>query len=139
MKLATNGNILYSSYFGGNGLDTGYGIAVDSTEGDVADATTCTNFRYVTEPRTTWDTFVIKLSLTGWPLYTAAALVAQAEDIPGAIAINPNTHFAYVTGYTSSTDFPRINDHNYWHQVNSMGFTMRSIFELDASGNRDPN
>ena len=134
MKLAPNGNILYSSYFGGNGLDTGYGIAVDSTGVYVAGATTSTNFRYVTEPRTTWDTFVIKLSLTGWPLYTAV-VGGSAEDIPGAIAINPNTHFAYVTGHTSSTDFPRINDHNYWHQSQFNGIYDAFIFELDASGN----
>ncbi len=112
-KLNPSGSALvYSTYLGGNQLDQGNAIAVDSS-GDVfvAGSTASGDF-----PATTgaWqaafaggqtDAYVAKISPAGDALTYATYLGGTGNDIANGIALDASGD-AYVAGSTSSTDFP---------------------------------
>ena len=109
-KLSPAGNsLVFSTYLGGNGSDTGNGIAVDSG-GNVylAGDTTSTNFpasTMQTTNRGSQDGFVSKLSADGARLLYSTYLGGSSDDHAAAIALD-SSGSAYVTGSTHSTDFP---------------------------------
>jgi hypothetical protein len=111
---------VYSTYLGGSGIDTGNSIAVDST-GDayVIGETGSTNFP--TTPgafQTTCnggnncsthdDAFVTKINPTGSALVYSTYLGGSGTDTGNSIAVDSSGN-AYVTGSTTSTDFPTMN------------------------------
>jgi len=109
---ATGSGLVYSTYLGGNGYDEAYGIAVDNSgSAYVAGTTGSTNFP--TTPgafQTTYaNTFIIKLNATGSGLVYSTYLGGNGYNYGGSygygIALD-NSGSAYVTGYTSSTNFP---------------------------------
>lgn len=111
-KLAADGgNLIYSTFLGGSTLDYGSGIAVDSD-----------GYAYVTGPtqsanfpttlgafQTTFngitDSFITKLSIDGGSLVYSTFLGGSGADSAESIAVDA-TGRAYVTGATSSNDFP---------------------------------
>jgi len=111
--------LLYSTYLGGLGWDTGYGIAVDGS-GD-AYVTGHTNSPYFPTTPGAYDTtcgtdglcngdfdaFVVKLNPTGTGLLYATYIGGSGTDafFGGKIAVDASGN-AYVTGHTNSTDFP---------------------------------
>jgi len=100
----------YSTYLGGSGDDEGYGIAFDSS-GDayVTGQTASQNFPGTSGGFTgTAQVFVTKIAATGSTLVYSTYVGGNGNpgDIGNAIAVNPTSGFAYVTGVTSSTDFP---------------------------------
>jgi hypothetical protein len=105
--------LVYSTYLGGNGLDSGNGIAVDS-EGYayVTGATNSNNFP--TTPgafQTTAnpsDAFVVKLNPTGSALVYSTRLGGTFGAAGASIAIDSAGN-AYVAGDTPSSDFPIVN------------------------------
>ncbi len=111
---ATGKNSLgYSTLLGGNGFDTGAGIAVNSA-GDayVTGSTTSSNFPFTTGAYATTtgggsDAFVTELDATGVISYSTY-LGGGGDDHGQAIAID-SAGDAYVTGSTGSTDFPQVN------------------------------
>jgi len=104
--------LVYSTYLGGNDLDYGHGIAVDSDQDAyVTGWTESTNF-----PNTTgafqrtygWgssDAFVTKLNPAGSALVYSTYLGGIGGDCGYGIAVDSNQH-AYVTGDTDSLNFP---------------------------------
>jgi len=105
-------SLVYSTLLGGNGFDTGTGIAVNSA-GDayVTGSTDSTNFPYTTGAyaianKGGSDAFVTELDATGVISYSTY-LGGGGDDHGQAIAVN-SVGNAYVTGYTSSTDFPQV-------------------------------
>lgn len=106
--------VLYSSYLGGSGNDTGYGIAVDRS-GDmfIAGSTSSLNFPVsATAYRTTYsggsfDAFVIALTPSGSSLLYSTFLGGSNEDQAYAIALDAQGD-AYVAGETLSANFPNI-------------------------------
>ncbi len=113
-KFSPAGNTLaYSTFLGGSGKDLGYGIAVDSSgSAYVTGETLSTNFPTVnafqgSKGETDPDAFVTKLSLSGNTLTVAYStyLGGIDWDIGRGIAVD-STGNAYVTGDTSSIDFP---------------------------------
>jgi len=112
----------YSTYLGGSGNDSGFGIAVDSAvNAYVTGATNSPNFPTMNPvtaacPPTcgsglNMDAFVTKLnpSLTGAAsLVYSTYLGGSGNDSGNAIAVDSG-HNAYVTGGTSSSDFPTVN------------------------------
>ncbi len=112
-KLTPTGNALvYSTYLGGSGRDWGTGIAVDGAgSAYVTGITTSTNFPtrspYQAAFRgATFDTFVMKLAPAGNALTYSTYLGGSTDDnVSSGIAVD-GAGSAYVTGYTSSTDFP---------------------------------
>lgn len=112
-KLGPRGtNLIYSTYLGGDGVDTGFGIAVDPSGcAYVTGYTESTNFptANVSGDFTNYggnrDAFVSKFSPAGTNLVYSMYLGGTNLDVGNDIAADVAGH-AYVTGYTSSTNFP---------------------------------
>jgi len=107
------GSLTYSTLLGGNGFDTGSGIAVNSA-GDayVTGSTSSSNFPFTAGAHATTngggtDAFVAKLN-TGGTIAYSSYLGGGGDDHGQAIAVN-GAGDAYVTGSTTSTNFPQVN------------------------------
>jgi hypothetical protein len=104
-------SLAYSTYLGGNGDDFGYSVAVDSSfNAYVAGSTASTNFpttpgALATSPPGSLNAFVAKLSADGSSLvYSTYLGGSQTQEALGIAVDSGNA--AYVTGYTSSSNFP---------------------------------
>lgn len=135
---AAGSALLYSTYFGGNSCNIGYGIAVDAAQNAyVTGETQATNFPVTpgafdstcgtdgacnpVNNQPISDIFVAKVDTTlngAASLKYATYLGGSGEERfiynggPGGIAIDPAAKFIYVTGTTASVnpaDFPVTN------------------------------
>ncbi len=112
IKLNPSGSTLvYSTYLGGNGSETGNSIAVDGSGnayivGDTGSTTfpTMAPFQGSNSGGVS-DAFVTKLNSSGSALVYSTYLGGSIEDQAADIAIDASGN-AYVTGLTTSTDFP---------------------------------
>jgi hypothetical protein len=109
---ATGNGLLYATFVGGVYEDRGKSIAVDS-EGNayVTGFTTSPDFPTVNpidESQEGGDAFVLKLSSDGSSLVYSTLLGGSGKDYPFALALG-STNDVYVTGGTSSTDFPTVS------------------------------
>ena len=108
----TGNNLAYSSFLGGNGSDVGNGIAVDAGgNGYITGDTTSTTFPVNSFEKTYQggqDAFVAKVNAAGSALTYCTYLGGGSIDHGAAIAVD-STGAAFVTGGTSSTDFPVVN------------------------------
>lgn len=115
VKLNSTGTALvYSTYLGGTDNDVGNSIAVDSS-GNVylVGQTSSADFpisagAFQTTPGGNGDAFVTELSNDGTALVYSTLLGGSASDQGTGIA-EDGAGAAYVTGTTSSTDFPTAN------------------------------
>ncbi len=131
---ATGSALVYSTYLGGSGNDTGYGIAVDSSgNAYVTGYTTSPDFPTVNPLQATLiegsDAFVAKLNTTGSALVYSTYLGGSPFDTGYGIAADSSGN-AYVTGQTYSTDFPTVNPLQATLQGNSNAF----VTKLNAVG-----
>jgi hypothetical protein len=104
--------LAYSTYLGGNSIDYGLGIAVDSSgSAYITGYTYSTDFPtlnpYQLDPPLA-DVFVTKLSSSGNDLVYSTYIGGGNSDFGYAIAID-GSGSAYVTGETNSSDFPIQN------------------------------
>ena len=116
-KLNSNGTaIVYSTYFGGSGVDYGAAIAVDAAgSAYVAGSTTSTNlplrnaYQSVSGGFGKRDAFLVKLGPFGTNLLYSSYLGGTNHDDAMGLAVDNNGQ-AYVTGSTiSGGTFPRKN------------------------------
>ena len=114
-KLSATGNsLIYSTYLGGGDFDEGYGIAVDgSGNAYVTGWTASTNLPTLSPYQATlqggsMDAFVTKLSADGDILIYSTYLGGGGGDEGYGIAVDGSGN-AYVTGWTTSTNFPTLN------------------------------
>ena len=132
-KLAVAGNSLaYSTYLAGTGSDVGQGIAVDgSGQAYVTGMTYSIDFplqsAFQTD-QTGQDAFVTKFNAAGNGLIYSTYLGGNGGDYGYGITVD-NDGAAYVTGVTSSTDFP-TQDPVQTAQGNSDAF----VTKLNQSG-----
>ena len=103
------GSLVYSTYLGGSGHDVGSGIALDAS-GNVylAGTTISSNFPTTAgafQPTGVSDAFVAKLNAAGSVLLYSTYLGGSGSDQGNDIAID-GAGTAYVTGRTTSLDFP---------------------------------
>ncbi len=110
LKLAPSGSKLYSSFFGGGGVDEARGIAVDVQgnafiTGNTGSLDFPTKGAIQTKMAGSGDAFVAKLNPAGSSLLYSTYLGGTAGDTASAIAIDAGGN-AYVVGSTFSTDFP---------------------------------
>lgn len=116
-KLSPAGSTLvYSTYLGGSGDDGGSGIAVDAGgNAYVTGVTGSTDFPTANPAQPalagsggTADAFVTKLNATGSGLVYSTYLGGSQSEIGFGIAVDASGN-AYVTGFTTSIDFPTVN------------------------------
>jgi hypothetical protein len=110
-KLTATGALAYSTYLGGSGFDGGGGIAVDgSGQAYVTGGTASGNFPTLHASQPAFggehDAFVTKLTATGALAYSTY-LGGSGVDGGGDIAVDGSGQ-AYVTGLTTSGDFPTV-------------------------------
>ena len=115
-KIAADGSsLIYSTYVGGSGAESGNGIAVDSA-GDafVAGGTQSlsdfptTGGAFQTAPKTgnTGSAFLFELSPDGTKLTYSTYLGGSGDDVALGLSLDSAGKNAYLTGVTSSIDFP---------------------------------
>ncbi len=126
--------LVYSTYLGGSGADTGIGIAVDDSRNMyVTGQTSSTNFPLMNAFQATFggatDAFITKFDETGTTLIYSTYLGGTANDGGAAIAVDGAGN-AYITGNTSSSNFPVLNA----FQPALAGVEDAFVAKLDASG-----
>src|SRR5207302_7201654 len=137
-KLEPSGaSLVYSTYLGGTGDDWGQGIAVDgSGSAYMTGYTSSPNFPTASAFQSTHgagtnNVFVAELDPSGASLVYSTYLRGSGEDQGNGIAVDGSGN-AYVTGSTTSSDFPTTAGA---YQTTSPG-TGSHVFmtELDPSG-----
>ena len=108
----TGSALVYSTYLGGSQDDSGSAIAVDqSGNAYVTGYTTSTNFRTVKPLQATnaglSDAFAVKINPSGSGFAYATYLGGSGDDHGNGIAQHAGN--AFVTGQTSSSNFPTMN------------------------------
>jgi Beta-propeller repeat len=113
----TGSALVFSTYLGGSGNDQGLGIAVDSAgnvylKGDTGSSNFPTASPFQAALGGGTDIFVTKLNPTGSALVYSSYLGGSGTDVGhglvSAIALDSSGN-VYVTGDTSSTNFPTVN------------------------------
>jgi hypothetical protein len=112
-KLSSSGTLIYSTFLGGSVIDEGYGIAVDpSGNAYVAGLTASANFPVLNAYDAGYngqnDVFVTKLSPSGPSLLFSTFMGGSGNEQASGIALD-GLHDIYLTGFTNSTNFPRLN------------------------------
>ncbi|HEV8593937.1 MAG TPA: SBBP repeat-containing protein [Thermoplasmata archaeon] len=100
--------LLYATFLGGDGTDVGFGIAVAGGSAVVTGQTDSPNFPILggfDSGLNQSDGFVAKLGPDGDVLLYATFLGGALADFGRAVAVDGAGN-AYVTGFTSSADFP---------------------------------
>jgi hypothetical protein len=113
-KLSPDGSeFIYSTFLGGNNVEAGFGIAVDS-QGNayVTGITFSADFPVVNALQPTYagrgDVFVVKLTADGSVLVFSTFLGGSDSETGHSLAVDTDGN-VYVTGVTSSLDFPIAN------------------------------
>jgi hypothetical protein len=132
---ATGTGLIYATYLGGSGFDQLTGIAADSAgNGYVTGQTNSTDFPTANPLQATlkgsYNAFVTKLNPSGTALVYSTYLGGSGNDVGNAIAVDSFGE-AYVSGNTSSTDFPTANP---VQASNAGGGNDAFVSKLDASG-----
>ncbi len=121
--------LTYSTYVGGSSWDEGVGFALDSSGNTyVAGWTTSGNFPVTSAAYqstlaggpTFGDVFIYKMNPTGTALVYSTYIGGSNDDLGWGVAVDSSGN-AYITGYTSSADFP----------------TTPGAFKTNFSGTRD--
>lgn len=147
---AGNASLIYSTYLGGSSFDGGFGIAIDKSDNAYITGYTWSS-NFPTTPKAyqtcapdtnTINTFVSKISSNGSKLLYSTYIGGNGEDVATGIAVD-NHGNAYVTGETTSTNFPTTptalqdwaNDTNsdigadnaFISKINTLGFKKTSL------------
>jgi hypothetical protein len=116
-KISSTGDaLLYSTYLGGTGADSATSVAVDSKgNAYVVGATSSSDFPATAGALQTkcgggciQNAFLAKFNATGESLFFSTYLGGSASDSASDIALDSAGN-AYVTGQTTSADFPLAN------------------------------
>ena len=126
----------YSTYLGGSSYEGGSGIAIDSA-GDayVTGQTGSTDFPTVNPLQATYrgtngNAFVAKLNAAGSALVYSTYLGGSLSDYGTGIAVDSSGN-AYVTGTTTSPDFPTVNP---FQATNHGAYGNVFVAKLNAAG-----
>lgn len=111
-NLSGAASLVYSTYLGGRGVDSGNGIAVDSVgsayvTGQTSSSDFPTPMAYQGALRGSANAFVAKFNAAGNALAYGTYLGGTGTDGANGIAVD-GAGSAYVTGFTSSSNFPTV-------------------------------
>jgi uncharacterized protein (TIGR03437 family) len=139
MKLGPDGDLIYSTYLGGSAHDVGVSIAVDDGGSayvlgttDSADFAVTAGALATSFPGRGPHLFVAKLNPQGSALVYATFLGGGDGEAAGAITMDSAGN-AYVTGATSSPDFP-ITPGAFEDQFAAGALRMPFVAMLSATG-----
>ncbi len=136
-KLSPTLTMVFSTYLGGNGSDTGYAIAVDKGGAAyVTGETSSTNFPTLGAFQSSFgggngDLFLSKVNGDGKSLAYSTYVGGSAEDYGFGIVLDAANN-VYLTGGTSSTDFPLLNA----FQNSNQGASNAIVAAVDSSGGK---
>jgi hypothetical protein len=135
-KLASTGSaLIFSTYVGGQSLDEGTGITLDSNRNIYFSGTTLSpDFPTVNAIQAnksgSSDGFISKLNAVGDKLIYSTYIGGSIEESVYDIAIDSDTN-VYIVGSTSSSNFPLVNP----IQANKIGTDTTFISKLNSLGN----
>jgi gliding motility-associated-like protein len=142
LKFGNVGNLLWATYYGGNGYDYGVSIATDNSGNVfVMGYTTSTDFP-VQNAGTFFqgaygggfaDSFILKFDNAGNRLW--ATYYGGSSNDAGISITTDNSSNVFVTGYTASTNFPVQNAGTFFQGTNE-GLHDAFILKFDNAGNR---
>ena len=135
---ATGTALLYSTIIGGSGIDIGTSIACDASgNAHVVGQTSSSDFPVFTALHPTFggvaDAFVLELNAAGSAPIFSTYLGGHANDFATSIALDSSGN-AYVSGTTSSADFPTTNPLQAQRAGNSIFKTTDAAANWTASG-----
>lgn len=128
--------LIYSTYFGGSGVDVAYGVAVDANNNAyLTGHTFSTNFPLQNplqnSNRGNADAFVARFNFSGSALVYSTYLGGTGGDFGRGIAIDSGAQ-AHITGRTVSTDFNTRNPLQSTNRGNFDAF----VAKLNISGSQ---
>ena len=133
-KLDTTGNILWSTYYGGQGDEYGYKVLVGSDDNPYLVGHTTSNDllvsanAYQSTNNGSYDSFILKLDTSGnfiWATYFGGT----GGELTFAASIDNNDNIV-IGGYSSSTNMPTINA----FQSTMAGALDAFVAKFDSSG-----
>ncbi|MCT7973780.1 SBBP repeat-containing protein [Laspinema olomoucense] len=137
-KLSNNGTLLYTTFLGGNGFNQGEGIATDNAGNAYVTGVTLSNDFPILNAiqgnsSLSHQAFIAKLSNTGSLVYSTL-FGGSVFDAARSIAADNNGN-VYVTGETTSADFPILNaiQPAYGGTQNNFSLTLGDAFAVKLS------
>ena len=128
---------VYSTYLGGNDWDRGRGIAVDSAgNAYITGYTDSVDFPLVSPVDDLlhgYDAFVTKINAAGNAIVYSTYLGGDRSDEGAGIAVDSDGN-AYVTGMTSSTDFPLASPIDAIFQEERVSNREAFVTKINAAG-----
>src|SRR5216683_171475 len=134
-KLNPSGSALvYSTYLGGNGTDDGLAIAIDAQgSAYIAGDTNSSNFPLQNPIQPAlgggYDAYLAKLTPAGSALVYCTYLGGVSDDYAYGVAVD-SSGSVYLTGQTSSTNFPTLSP----FQATLAGPTNAFVTKLNPAG-----
>jgi hypothetical protein len=104
--------LIYSAFLGGSQQDFGYGISIDSSGNAYVTGWTSSNpfpttsGAYDRSYGGNFDAFVTKINSSGTKLLFSTYLGGTDKDYGLGVAVDDKTRNVFITGVTSSKDFP---------------------------------
>ncbi|MGH9852991.1 MAG: SBBP repeat-containing protein, partial [Blastocatellia bacterium] len=135
---AAGSALVYSTYIGGGGSDSGNGIAIDSAgNAYVVGETVSNDFpttpnAFQTSFRSSSEAFVTKLNSTGSTLLYSTYLTGTAVDRAMGVALD-RTGRIYVAGFSEGSDLPRTS--GAYGTTGGTAFIIRMSLTTPASVN----
>ncbi|MFP4529243.1 MAG: SBBP repeat-containing protein, partial [Candidatus Kapaibacterium sp.] len=131
-NIISDPRVVFSTYFGGNGYDCGYGLTSDS-QGNIywVGYTGSTNIpivgnAYQTEKKGGHDALIAKFAPDGQPVWITY-FGGDSVDVATACCMDSEENLI-VVGKTGSNDFPTtVGDYNEWAEA--------FILKFDCDGN----
>lgn len=130
-KFSQNGDLIFSTYMGGSSDDNANGISVGNDGSIYITGTTYSmNFPIQNAFQNTIggsrDVFLVKLSNNGSSIIYSTFLGGSSEDVGSHIALDASDNI-YITGKTSSTNFPILNAFQTTFGGNGDGFIAKFL------------
>ena len=112
-ELDPNGNLLFSTYYGGSGIDQAYGVVVDSTGIYIAGSTTSANYptlnAFQSQLPSPTSAILTKFAPGGSSVIYSTFLGGAGGGTTAYALTVDSSQSPYVTGQTGSPSFPLLN------------------------------